>query len=89
MIFLPRISNEVFEDSETAKSVELKPFDLYLDAQYGYFFNNRFSEAIYDPITYQNEQAHSSVFSRHLDQVLDICKQNFTTESNLVEIGCG
>jgi hypothetical protein len=89
MMLLPRISNEVFEDSETARSVELKPFDLYLDAQYGYFFNNRFSDATYDPITYQNEQAHSSVFRRHLDQVLDICKQHFTMEANLVEIGCG
>ena len=89
MIFLPRISNEVFKNYEAAKSVELKEFDLHVDAQFGYYFNYSFSGAIYDPVYYQNEQAHSSVFRCHLEQVLDICKQNFSNESNLVEIGCG
>lgn len=89
MIFLPRISNEVFEDFDTAKSVELKEFDIHVDTQFGYYFNHLFSGAVYDSVTYQNEQAHSTVFRRHLEQVLKICKLNFTTESNLVEIGCG
>lgn len=89
MIFLPRISNEVFENYEAAKLVELKEFDLHVDVQFGYYFNHSFSGAFYDPVNYQNEQAHSSFFKRHLEQVLDICKQHFSNEANLVEIGCG
>lgn len=89
MIYLPRISNEVFEDVEAARSVEIKEFDLHLDTQFGYFFNRSFSGVIYDQVSYQNEQAHSPVFRLHLESVLAICKQNFGFESNLVEIGCG
>lgn len=89
MIYLPIISNAVFEDYLTAKSVELKEFDLHVDEQFGYFFNKSFSDISYTDSNYQNDQAHSAIFRQHLDQIIGSCKQNFSNGSNLVEVGCG
>jgi hypothetical protein len=56
----------------------------------GFVENGRFSPslAVYDD-SYQNSQAHSSVFLRHMKSVSDILKKNFPARSTVVEVGCG
>lgn len=89
MKFLPRISNEVFEDQWSAKNVEMREFDLHLDSQYSYFFNKLFSDVTYDETRYQNEQALSVIFRSHLESVVELVKENFSYSDSLVEVGCG
>ena len=88
-MFLPRISNEVFEDELSAKNVELKKFDLHFDTQFAYFFNKSFDAINYDATRYQNEQAHSPIFKQHLECVIGYCKDNFSISTDVVEVGCG
>ena len=89
MKLLPRISNEVFLDKESARNVEFRPFDLHQDLQYGFYFNNAFTEAVYDPESYQNEQSLSPTFRKHLDDFIGILKDKFGVFAKIVEVGCG
>ena len=46
------------------------------------------SFATYDD-NYQNSQAHSKLFLRHMESVLELLKNEFPKGSHIVEVGCG
>jgi hypothetical protein len=62
---------------------------LVQDCTSGLVYNAAFRPELmnYDA-AYQNEQAHSPLFKRHLEQVATIVERNLGTDG-LVEVGCG
>jgi len=86
---LPVLQNRTFATRSEALDSATGDVLLVQNQQTGLVFNQAFdaSRAVYDE-TYQNEQACSAVFRRHLDDVQDIVARHLHGRS-LIEIGCG
>lgn len=86
---LPVLQNRTFATLKEAISSPQGDFRLVEDEMTGLIYNDKFddSKLIYDD-SYQNEQALSPAFQKHLDDVIDVIKRNFKSDKFL-EIGCG
>ena len=86
---LPVFQNKMF--SNQAKAIGCSKGDMVLvqDLDTGLIFNAAFDASLleYDE-DYQNEQACSSVFKQHLDDIRAIIQRYFFGKS-LIEVGCG
>ena len=87
---LPVFQNRLFNTAAESTKAATGKVLLFHCNTCGFIFNSEFDESImkYDQ-TYQNEQANSSTFKEHLNEVIKILlKENIPT-NNVVEIGCG
>jgi hypothetical protein len=86
---LPVLQNRVYATAAEAQASPRGNLVLVQDLASGLVFNEAFDPGLlsYDA-AYQNEQACSSVFRRHLDDVLGIVRRHFRTPA-LIEVGCG
>lgn len=85
----PIFQNRMFESTEKAKNCIKDDILLVQDLETGLIFNQAFKPELmqYDA-EYQNEQAVSSVFRKHLHNVSEIIQKHFKSCS-LIEVGCG
>ena len=86
---LPVFQNKVFSSEIEAKNCVKGDVDLVQDKESGLIFNKSFNPKLmnYDA-DYQNEQAFSSVFKQHLENISEILNKHFFSKS-LLEVGCG
>jgi hypothetical protein len=86
---LPVFQNRMFETEAAAKSCVRGDVVLVQDARSGLVFNQAFRPELmqYDS-AYQNEQAVSGVFQRHLQDVSRIIDAHLHG-AKLIEVGCG
>jgi len=86
---LPVMQNRTFATAELARRCGAADVVLVQDEATGLVYNRAFdaSKLIYDA-DYQNEQAHSLHFHRHLEEVEGVLARFFANRS-LVEVGCG
>lgn len=86
---LPVLQNKVYATASLAQASSTGDIALVQDLTTGLIFNSVFDPLLptYDA-DYQNEQACSSVFQRHLDDVVAIVRRHFRAPS-LIEVGCG
>lgn len=86
---LPVLQNKMFATAEAALNSPTGDVVLIQDQNTGLIYNAAFdsSKLTYD-MDYQNEQACSSVFQRHLEEVFGIVLRHFQGQS-LIEVGCG
>ncbi|MDZ3993202.1 class I SAM-dependent methyltransferase [Pseudomonas sp. Teo4] len=86
---LPVLQNRTFADAESARASASAEMRLVQDSRTGLVYNDAFSadKLSYDS-DYQNEQAHSVRFQRHLDDVEGVIARYFKGQS-LIEVGCG
>ena len=86
---LPVLQNRVFDTADQARHCVCGDVILTQDTQTGLIHNIAFDPGlmVYDE-NYQNEQACSGVFRRHLDHVADIVARHASGRP-ILEIGCG
>jgi SAM-dependent methyltransferase len=86
---LPVFQNRMFRTQEEARDCVKGDVVLVRDLTTGLIFNQAFQPELmqYDA-DYQNEQAVSSAFRAHLDEVSAIIQRHFQDQS-LIEVGCG
>ena len=86
---LPVFQNRMFATPEEAKNCVKGDVILVQDLQTGLIFNKAFQPQLmqYD-VDYQNEQAVSSIFRSHLQDVSEIILKHFHN-CTLLEVGCG
>lgn len=86
---LPVLQNRTFADAASARASASADMRLVQDSRSGLVFNDAFDadKLSYDS-DYQNEQAHSGQFQRHLNDVEAIVARHFKGRS-LIEVGCG
>lgn len=86
---LPVFQNRMFRSAEDAQQCARGDVVLVRDLDSGLIFNQAFQPELmqYDA-DYQNEQAVSSVFRAHLDEVAAIIQTHFQ-DRTLIEVGCG
>ncbi len=86
---LPVFQNKMFADRASALSCPKGDMRLVQDRETGLIYNADFDASLleYDA-DYQNEQACSDVFQRHLGDVKTIIQRNFFGKP-LIEVGCG
>lgn len=86
---LPVFQNKMFPDRMSALTCPKGDVVLVQDMDTGLVFNAAFDAGLleYDA-DYQNEQACSGVFQKHLEDVKEIIRRNFFGKS-LIEVGCG
>lgn len=86
---LPVFQNRMFRTAQAARACVRGDVVLVQDAQTGLIFNSVFRPELmqYDA-DYQNEQAVSSVFRTHLDEITGIVDRHFRGR-RLIEVGCG
>lgn len=86
---LPVFQNRMFDSEAAARSCTRGDVVLVQDLQTGLIFNGAFQAELmrYDR-DYQNEQAVSGVFQRHLHDVAQVIRTYFQG-STLIEVGCG
>lgn len=86
---LPVMQNRVYDTREEAASCPVGVMDLVQDLETGLIFNRAYAPEllVYDR-HYQNEQAVSQIFQKHLEAVAAIMEQ-FFRDLDVVEIGCG
>jgi SAM-dependent methyltransferase len=86
---LPVFQNKMFADRSAALVCPKGNIVLVQDMDTGLIFNNSFDASLlkYDA-DYQNEQACSTVFQRHLHNVKVIIEKHFARKS-IIEVGCG
>jgi hypothetical protein len=86
---LPVFQNRMYSSAEEAKACPTGDVRLVQDAHTGLFHNEAFRPelVVYDH-HYQNEQAVSPLFQRHLETVADVIERRLGRES-IVEVGCG
>jgi hypothetical protein len=86
---LPVFQNRMFNSEQEAKSCTKGDIVLVQDLETGLIFNNAFRpEMMQYDADYQNEQAFSTVFQRHLQDVAAVVVRHFEAQS-LIEVGCG
>jgi len=85
---VPTIPNSPLESAEHAQSFGY--LQLRRNTALDFVENAAFDPdlAVYDD-SYQNSQAHSNLFSQHMNSVLDLLKKQFPRGSKMVEVGCG
>jgi SAM-dependent methyltransferase len=86
---LPVFQNKMFADRAAALACPTGDVTLVQDMDTGLIFNAAFNAGLleYDA-DYQNEQACSEVFQKHLGDVKAIIHRHFSGRS-LIEVGCG
>ncbi|GAO34790.1 methyltransferase [Sulfuricella sp. T08] len=86
---LPVFQNKMFPDQMSALVCPKGDMTLVQDLDTGLVFNASFDAGLleYDA-DYQNEQACSEVFQKHLEDVKEIIRRHFSGKS-LIEVGCG
>lgn len=86
---LPVFQNRMFRTAAEAKACARGDVVLVQNTRTGFVFNSAFRPELmqYDA-DYQNEQAVSSVFRAHLDEITRIVDRHFRGRS-LIEVGCG
>jgi SAM-dependent methyltransferase len=86
---LPVFQNKMFNDRASALSCPRGDITLVQDTNTGLIFNSTFDSSLleYDA-DYQNEQAFSGVFQRHLEDVEAVMRRHFFGKS-IIEVGCG
>ena len=86
---LPVLQNRTFATEEEATASPTGDVVLVQDGFTGLIFNEAFDPSLvrYDA-DYQNEQARSSVFQRHLGDVAGVVERHFSGQ-RLIEVGCG
>jgi len=86
---LPVFQNRMFRTAEDARNCTRGNIVLVRDLDSGLIHNQAFQPELmqYDA-DYQNEQAVSSVFRTHLDEVAAIIQTHFADQT-LIEVGCG
>jgi SAM-dependent methyltransferase len=86
---LPVLQNRVYASAEEAVSSPTGDVVLVQDLQTGLVFNSAFDAdlLVYDQ-DYQNEQALSPVFKKHLEEVISIVDRHLAGKT-LIEVGCG
>jgi SAM-dependent methyltransferase len=86
---LPVLQNRTFETAAEAKASGTGDVVLVQDERTGLVYNAAFDPSLlsYDR-EYQNEQACSPIFQRHLDEVATILGRHFKGR-RLIEVGCG
>lgn len=86
---LPVFQNKMFSSANEAINCIKGDVELVQDIETGLIFNNSFNPDLmkYDA-NYQNEQANSSIFKEHLNNISDIIIKHFWSRS-LIEVGCG
>jgi hypothetical protein len=87
---LPLFQNKVYSTLDEALGASVGDVELVQCNRSGLVYNRLFdpSKLNYDE-DYQNEQACSGVFRRHLDDVLKLILDHFGATSRGIEIGCG
>lgn len=86
---LPVLQNRMFRTREEALACPRGDIILVRDLESGLIFNRAFvPESIQYDADYQNEQAVSSMFRDHLNEVTSIISRHFQG-SSLIEVGCG
>lgn len=86
---LPVLQNRVYDSAAEARASATGDVVLSQDSRTGLVSNSAFDPAllVYDE-HYQNEQATSAVFRRHLEQVIGIVGRHLSGKT-LLEVGCG
>ncbi|MBV7479734.1 class I SAM-dependent methyltransferase [Pseudomonas sp. PDM31] len=86
---LPVLQNRTFADPASARASACADMVLVQDHKSGLIFNQAFDadKLSYDA-DYQNEQAHSGQFQKHLSDVEGIIARHFKGRE-LIEVGCG
>lgn len=86
---LPIFQNRMYDSEAEARSCPSGDVCLVEDLETGLVYNALFRPELmaYDA-RYQNEQAVSELFQKHLEAAIDIVERNMG-KSSLVEIGCG
>jgi hypothetical protein len=86
---LPVFQNRMYLSQKEAEGCPNGNVNLVQDLKTGFIFNSEFNSELmnYDQ-DYQNEQALSQSFRKHLDNVLEIFRKNFS-QCSIIEIGCG
>jgi SAM-dependent methyltransferase len=86
---LPIFQNKMYVDQRSAIQSPTGDIVLVQNLETGLIYNTAFDVDLlaYDR-DYQNEQAHSTVFQRHLNEVKKILDKLFTNKS-AIEVGCG
>lgn len=86
---LPVLQNRTFADAATARASSSADMVLVQDSASGLIFNQAFDadKLSYDS-DYQNEQAYSTQFQKHLADVEGIIARHFSGQQ-LIEVGCG
>ncbi len=86
---LPVFQNKMFATRDAALNCPTGNMRLVQDVKSGLIFNEAFNPSLleYD-VDYQNEQACSSVFQKHLQEVKAIIERHLDGQS-LIEVGCG
>jgi hypothetical protein len=86
---IPVYQNRTFDSEQSALSCETGAVILAQDMDTGLVCNVAFDANIMDyDLHYQNEQACSGVFRRHLEDVTHVIDRHFRGKP-LVEVGCG
>jgi hypothetical protein len=86
---LPIYQNRLFDSKQDARNCAKGDVVLVQDIETGLIFNRAFkSELMLYDDCYQNEQAFSMVFRKHLLEVSNIINGHFNNLS-LIEVGCG
>jgi len=86
---LPVFQNRMFCIPDEARNCTKGDVVLVQDLETGLIFNRVFKPELmqYDA-DYQNEQAVSAVFQRHLQNMSEVIVKHFEAHS-LIEVGCG
>jgi len=86
---LPVFQNKMYLDQGSALAAPMGSLLLVQDLNTGLIFNSIFDQKLitYDQ-DYQNEQAHSDFFQKHLSTVKNIIEKNFS-DKTIIEVGCG
>ena len=86
---LPVYQNRMFPDEQSAVSCPTGDIVLVQDLRTGLIYNATFDpDLLHYDNEYQNEQAHSAVFRKHLEEVATILDRHCHGKT-IVEIGCG
>ena len=86
----PVFQNKVYATRELAMRAVAGDVELVQSAESGLIYNNKFDPKRLDyGQDYQNEQACSPVFQKHLEHVLDIVRGSVTADQVGIEVGCG
>ena len=83
---LPVFQNRMFHSEQEAKKGIKGDVVLVQDLETKLIFNRAFRVDLI--AAYQNEQAVSAVFQRHLSNMLEVIVKHFEAHS-LIEVGCG
>jgi SAM-dependent methyltransferase len=86
---LPVFQNRMFHSEQEAKDCPKGDVVLVQDMETGLIFNQAFRPELmkYDA-DYQNEQAESAFFKRHLETMSELVVKHFSGDT-LLEVGCG